>query len=88
MTTIHPTDILLITTRSRGSQNAMTVSGISSLTDLFRHVRSSLATDSSALVTLQIRNRTQGWAQQHTIRLKSSAPSSRKPSPAPYPSLF
>lgn len=94
MTAIHPTDVMQVTVLLAAGQTSVTLSGLSSMADLIREVRTSLPDTSSGLLTLRIRNRTQGWIQQHTIRLASTpAPrisaTPRRPSAfSAYPSLF
>lgn len=68
---INPTDILAVT-YGRGSESpaTITLSGAGSLGDVLRHVRAE-AKGCSGLIKIMVRNRTQGWAQQHTILFKA-----------------
>ena len=66
------------------------MSGVTNLGDVFHQVRSS-APDEAGIVTIKLRNRTQGWTQQHNIVFRAT---SAKTSPKKrlndntYPSLF
>ncbi|MDE6418452.1 MAG: hypothetical protein K2K49_04510 [Duncaniella sp.] len=89
---INPTDILAVTF-GRGSEApaTLTLSGAGTLGDVFRHVRAE-AKGPSGILKITVRNRTQGWAQQHTILFR--APGSAAPAPrrsgawGEIPSLF
>lgn len=91
ITAINHTDLLYITALSGGVTLLSTsMSGASSIGDVFRHIRR-IAAAVKGVITLRIRNSTQGWAQQHTIVLrpalavKETAATSRRDA---YPSLF
>ena len=81
---IHPTDQLLVTA-SRGARTFVTFSlqGATSLGDVFRRVKDGdPGISGGGVVSLQLRNRTQGWTSRHTIVMP------RKPTvPAPAPNL-
>lgn len=89
---INPTDILAVT-YGLGQQASATItlSGAGSLGDVLRQVRAETK-GCSGLMKIVVRNRTQGWAQRHTIVFKSepsTAPAvSRRPSWGETPSLF
>lgn len=69
LTAINTTDILHITALSSGATLLSTsLSGATSMGDVFRHVKTH-AESAKGVVTLRIRNSTQGWMQQHTIVL-------------------
>lgn len=87
MASIHRTDLIQVTAQSCGIVLlSLTMSGASTLTDVFRQVRESAPKD-AGIVTVRLRNRTQGWTQQHNLVFRTTSPA---PSPAPsqYPSLF
>ena len=64
------TDELFVTAmRGRETLLTSTMSGITSIGEVFRHVRNNVS-ESDGLVMLYLRNTTQGWAQQHTLLLK------------------
>ena len=64
---LHPTDVLQITIQQCGRTiDTLTLSGITTLGDVFRHIRS-VASALSGLVTVILRNRTQGWITHHNI---------------------
>lgn len=91
MTAIHRTDLLQVTAQSCGNVLlSLTMSGVTNLGDVFHQVRSS-APDEAGIVTIKLRNRTQGWTQQHNIVFRAT---SAKTSPKKrlndntYPSLF
>ncbi|MCM1075893.1 MAG: hypothetical protein NC411_00860 [Bacteroides sp.] len=70
MTAINRTDILHVTALSSGVTLISTsMSGAASIGDVFRLVKSQ-ADYAKGVVTLRIRNSTQGWTQQHTIVFK------------------
>ncbi len=90
MTSIHRTDLIQVTAQSCGAVLlSLTMSGVSTLSDVFRHVRESAPRD-AGIVTVRLRNRTQGWTQQHNLVFRpSSPPVTPLPSaPMQYPSLF
>lgn len=69
LTAINITDILHITALSSGVTLLSTsLCGAASIGDVFRHVKKH-AESAKGVVTLRIRNSTQGWVQQHTIVL-------------------
>ena len=91
MTAIHRTDLLQVTAQSCGNVLlSLTMSGVTNLGDVFHQVRRS-APDEAGIVTIKLRNRTQGWTQQHNIVFRAT---SAKTSPKKrlndntYPSLF
>ncbi|MDE6393751.1 MAG: hypothetical protein K2K77_00280 [Duncaniella sp.] len=92
MTSIHRTDLIQVTAQSCGAVLlSLTMSGVSTLSDVFRHVRESAPRD-AGIVTVRLRNRTQGWTQQHNLVFRPSAPSTSTDSASSarmqYPSLF
>lgn len=94
ITAINYTDILYVTAICGGmTLISTTMSGISSLGDVFRHLRSQ-AVAAKGVITLQIRNGTQGWSQRHTVVFKPAAMSlqvgseSQRRDNFSYPSLF
>lgn len=66
---------------------SLTMSGASMLTDVFRQVRESAPRD-AGIVTVKLRNRTQGWTQQHNLVFRQSRPAARPSATVEYPSLF
>lgn len=89
MTSINRTDLLQVTAQSCGIVLlSLTMSGASTLTDVFRQVRESAPRD-AGIVTVKLRNRTQGWTQQHNLVFRSARPvSPSRPTSDTYPSLF
>ena len=91
MTAIHRTDLLQVTAQSCGTVLlSLTMSGVTTLSDVFQQVRTSAPAD-AGIVTVRLRNRTQGWTQQHNIvfrpaSAKTSSPGRRTDDT--YPSLF
>ncbi|MDE5928322.1 MAG: hypothetical protein K2G98_07595, partial [Duncaniella sp.] len=74
MISIHRTDLLQVTAQSCGIVLlSLTMSGASTLTDVFRQVKESAPCD-AGIVTVRLRNRTQGWTQQHNLVLRRSRP--------------
>ena len=68
---INRTDLLQVTGRHGGvTVLTLTISGVSSIGDVFRQVRTS-APDGCGIMSLSLRNRTQGWTQQHNIVFKT-----------------
>lgn len=69
MTAIHRTDLLQVTAQTCGTVLlTLTMSGVSTLSDVFRQVRSSAPAD-AGIVTVKLRNRTQGWTQRPQSRV-------------------
>lgn len=93
ITAINHTDLLYVTALSGGVALLSTsISGVSSIGDVFRQIRR-MASAFKGVVTLKIRNSTQGWAQQHTIVMKPTATAAAVRNAgtghmADYPSLF
>lgn len=89
MTSINRTDLLQVTAQSCGMVLlSLTMSGASTLTDVFRQVRESAPRD-AGIVTVKLRNRTQGWTQQHNLVFRSArSVSTSRPTSDTYPSLF
>lgn len=93
MTSINRTDLLQVTAQSCGIVLlSLTMSGASTLTDVFRQVRESAQCD-GGIVTVKLRNRTQGWTQQHNLVFRQSHPApstgnKNNTSSTDYPSLF
>lgn len=87
MASIHRTDLIQVTAQSCGIVLlSLTMSGASTLTDVFRQVRESAPKD-AGIVTVRLRNRTQGWTQQHNLVFRTTSPTP-SPTPSQYPSLF
>lgn len=86
---IHPTDILSVAFQDGGrSLVNLTMSGMASMGDVFRRVRSENY-DAAGVVRVIVRNRTRGWAQQHTLVFKPALPVAAPSAPfVEYPSLF
>lgn len=93
ITAINHTDLLYVTALSGGvALLATSISGVSSIGDVFRQIRR-MASAFKGVITLKIRNSTQGWAQQHTIVMKPAATAAAVKNAASgreadYPSLF
>lgn len=69
---IHPTDILTIALLCDGRTQAnLTMSGMNGMGDVFKRVRSEVS-GCGGVIKVIVRNRTRGWAQQHTIVIKPS----------------
>lgn len=92
---IHPTDILTIALLCDGRTQAnLTMSGMNGMGDVFKRVRSEVS-GYGGVIKVIVRNRTRGWAQQHTLVIK---PTSKRPDIQPsssksrafinYPTLF
>ncbi|MCM1163599.1 MAG: hypothetical protein NC339_05050 [Muribaculaceae bacterium] len=91
-TTIHPTDVVTVVCREGSRQlYNFSVSGVDSMSTLFRQVRSR-ASEDTGVVKVIIRNNTRGWSQQHTLVFKSDTkPQPLQPSSRnfmDYPRLF
>lgn len=89
---LHPTDVLQITIQQCGRTiNTLTLSGLATLGDVFRHIRT-VASAISGLVTVTLRNRTQGWITHHNIVTSRQSVGSVSTQPTssscPMPSLF
>ncbi|MDE5838494.1 MAG: hypothetical protein K2K52_06955 [Paramuribaculum sp.] len=70
MATIFTTDILYATVIQRGTTIAtLTLSGVSSLAEIINRIKS-VVKDSIGMLTVNLRNSTQGWRQQRNIILK------------------
>ena len=89
---LHPTDLLQVTIQSCGKIiKTLTLSGLSSLNEVLRQVMASISSTAVGIVTVSLRNRTQGWLVHHNI--VASQPL-RSPTlhhnaiAAPLPSLF
>ncbi|MDE6685432.1 MAG: hypothetical protein K2J94_09740 [Duncaniella sp.] len=89
MTSIHHTDLIQVTARSCGAVLlSLSLSGVSTLSDVFRHVRESAPHD-AGIVTVRLRNHTQGWTQEHNLVFRPSAtPAHSRTATVGYPSLF
>ena len=88
---INYTDTLYLTVMTgRKTLATLCVSGVSSLNEVYRHVLET-AQGHKGVMTLYLRNSTQGWVQQHTMVIGSqqtAAPKKQIGCRAPYPSLF
>ncbi len=70
MTAINRTDLLYVTAIKGGATIFSTcLSGVASLGEVFRKIKS--ATQSEGILTLRLRNSTQGWVQSHNLIFKS-----------------
>ncbi len=91
MTSIKRTDLIQVTGRHGGSTIlTLTISGVSSIGDVFRQVRSS-APEGCGIMSLSLRNRTQGWTQQHNLVFRDAVKSINRRSTSgnmSIPSLF
>lgn len=91
MERINQTDRLFVTI-SQGGINICSIetSGISTLSEVYKKVKSQANID-AGVVTLRLRNSTQGWTQQHNLVLKKAKGPKQYSSiqiEQPYPSLF
>jgi hypothetical protein len=69
MGTINSSDIIFATLTQRGNQVAtFRFSGLSSVADIIKHIRDSVR-NCMGIVTLQLRNGSQGWTQQRSLLL-------------------
>lgn len=74
MATINLHDEIYATLTQRGIIVAkVKMQGIKSLSDVLMHLRS-LASNCVGLVTLKVRNYTQGWSQSRSIKLTLQMP--------------
>ncbi|WP_300502133.1 hypothetical protein [uncultured Duncaniella sp.] len=93
MTAINRTDVLYVTALSSGVTLLSTsLCGAATIGDVLRHVKDRTE-PAKGVVTLRIRNSTQGWVQQHNIVLNSSpkrtvANTRKTTGKTDYPSLF
>lgn len=89
---INSTDTLYLTVMiGRRTLASLSVSGVSTLNEIYRHVLEN-AQGQKGVITLYLRNSTQGWTQQHTMVI-SHQPTARKEqrgvaASTTYPSLF
>ena len=90
---LHPTDLLQVSLRSPGKVvSSFTLTGITSLNEVFCRVNGNSNT-MAGIVTIHVRNRTQGWTSTHNIvtghRLVNQPRQSvKKDLLSPLPSLF
>lgn len=87
-TAINHTDLLYVTVQSgKDTLLTLTISGASDMVDVMRRVRCETPGDAAGLVTVSVRNSTQGWSLEQRMVLKT--PQAR-PSQAvsDYPRLF
>ncbi|MDE6378302.1 MAG: hypothetical protein K2K72_06120 [Duncaniella sp.] len=90
---LHPTDLLQVSLRSTNRIiSSFTLTGIASLNEVLSRVTGTSGS-LPGIVTIQVRNRTQGWSSVHNIvtghrLINQKRPSDRKDSMAPLPSLF
>ncbi len=90
MTAINRTDLIQVTgRRGKSTVLTMTISGASSIDDVFRRVRCSTP-DAKGIIALSLRNRTQGWTQQHTLVFRNARKDNAGATKArtEWPSLF
>ncbi len=88
-TTIHPTDLLSVTLQCGRNISTISMSGLSAMGDVMKRLRSE-AQGIAGVVRVIVRNRTQGWAQQHTLAFRNApcrSSSSVRPRPD-FPALF
>lgn len=72
MTRISSTDIICATASIAGRQLvSLRFSGVSSMTDLIDCIIGTLR-DCMGMVTLHIRNLTEGWSARHSVRINAS----------------
>lgn len=84
-TPIQRTDLIQITgRRGRNTVISLTMSGASTMGEVYRRIRSSAPVE-TGILALSIRNRTQGWTQQHNLVFKVPE---YKPKNMEYPTLF
>ena len=67
MATITSSDIIFATVMQRGRTiQSLQLSGLNSFAELFQKIRNAIAS-SSGLITLQLRNGSQGWSQRRAL---------------------
>lgn len=72
MKTVNTTDILFATVISRGRTVAkITLSGMSSIADIMAELAGRLS-GAKGLLTLQLRNYTQGWSSRSVLRMAAA----------------
>lgn len=69
--TIHPTDLLNVTFQRGRDISTISMSGLSAMGDVMKRLRNE-AQGIAGVVRVIVRNRTQGWAQQHTLAFRNS----------------
>lgn len=70
MATILSTDVMFATVKQRGNILAtLRLSGMSSLADIINYIKT-IVKGRMGLLTLSLRNSTQGWAQERNIILE------------------
>lgn len=70
MATILSTDVMFATVKQRGNTLAtLRLSGMSSLAEIINYIKTVIK-DKMGLLTLSLRNCTQGWAQERNIILE------------------
>lgn len=92
MSSINRTDRLYITATSGGATiMSSCVSGMASIGEVYKLVKTSAA-KAKGVITLCLRNSTQGWSQQHTLVLSGigipKQAFTTQSASMPYPSLF
>lgn len=71
-TSLHPTDLLQVTVQLGGKVlTTITLTGMGALSEVFQKVKS-LLTAISGIVSVTLRNRTQGWITRHNIVVRST----------------
>ena len=69
MGTINSSDIIFATLTQRGNQVAtFRFSGLTSIADIIKQIRTNVR-NCIGMVTLQLRNGTQGWSQSRSLLL-------------------
>lgn len=74
MATISLNDIIFATATFRGSEIvSLSLSGLTSLSELLAELRRRIGTTVKGLVTVSLRNRSQGWSQTRALYMNASA---------------
>lgn len=91
LNSINSTDRLYLTVMTgRKTLASLSISGVNSMNEIFRYVLDN-ARGQKGIVTLYLRNGTQGWVQQHTMVINRQSPQPkgiRGCDSMAYPSLF
>lgn len=91
LNSINSTDRLYLTVMTgRKTLASLNISGVNNMNDIFRYVLDNTQ-GQKGLLTLYLRNSTQGWVQQHSMvvnRQPSEPKTPRRRETTAYPSLF
>lgn len=88
MGTINRTDKLYVSILCGGSNLYSTeICGLSSIGEIFQRVMK-ISNIDSGVITIKLRNGTQGWTQQHNVVLKPKPINRYKEKQRSYPTLF